>query len=535
MTHAERWTLVLAVVVVAIAGLLPVLVVIAESVTVEGYMSFESYNALLSSPRQWRWLGNTVLLGVLVASVSMAVGLPLGLLLAKTDLPFRSALAVLFTVPLLLPPYILALAWFHVLGRGGLLTQWFSPALGELTHEVLFGLPGSVLVLSSSLMPVVLLMTIAFTRTVHPLLEEAALMTAPWRSVLTGITLPLIRPGVLLGGLLVFLLATGEFAVPMFLRFDVYAVESFTQFAAFYQPGAATAFAVPLAFVAFVALTLERVHLRDRTYEVRFASPRSGLLTVPLGPLRPLVMGAVLLAWLLIIGLPLGSLVAASAVGGNYSEALGRSWDALLRSVAYATTGATLLTVLGFFIGYIVQRRSLPGWRSVDSLTILLFALPSTVIGVGLVTLWNRPLLGAIYGTPLLVLIGYVAQYIALTSRISVAGLSSVPRSMEEAAQLSGASWFRRVGLIVAPLTGRALGAGWLIGYLFCLRDTGLSMMIYPAGGDPLPVRTFTMMANGAPALVAALCVIMVAAALVPLLIVGLIFAGASRENAQAA
>jgi len=518
---SERTTLWLAVGVVAVAGLLPLLVVLARSFLVDGHPSLAFYAGLLSSLRELRLLGNGVLLAAVVALAAVLFGLPLGLLFAKTDLPLRRTLAAAFSVPLILPPYITALAWFHVLGRGGMAARWLGPSAAEQTHAWLFGLPGCGLVLSSALMPVVMLLTMVFVRTVDPQLEEAALLAAPWRRVLAGITVPLILPAALLGGLLAFLLALGEFAVPMFLRYDVYAVESFTRFAAFYQPEAATAAAVPLGVVTLLVLVMERAFLRDRTYEVRFA-PRGNRLPVSLGTLRPVVFGAVVVLCALVVGLPLGSLAATAATPGAFPEAFARGWDALMRSLGYAAAGATVLTLVGFFVGYLIQRRALPVWRGVDSLTVLLFVFPSTVVGIGLVTLWNRPGLGTLYGTPFLVVVGYLAQYTAVTSRATVAGLSAIPRSLEEAARVAGAGWFRRAGLIVAPLTGRALGVAWLVAYLFCLRDTGLTMMIYPAGGDTLPVRTFTLMANGAPPLIAALCMLMVAATVVPLLVLAL-------------
>ncbi len=94
---------------------------------------------------------------------------------------------------------------------------------------------------------------------------------------------------------------------------------------------------------------------------------------------------------------------------------------------------------------------------------------------------------------------------------------------MEESAQVAGASWVRRIVRIVVPLSGRGLLAAWLLGYIFCLRDLGITMLVYPPGGDTLPVRTFTLMANGPPDLIAALCILMVAVTLLPLFVFGII------------
>jgi len=80
-----------------------------------------------------------------------------------------------------------------------------------------------------------------------------------------------------------------------------------------------------------------------------------------------------------------------------------------------------------------------------------------------------------------------------------------------------GAGWLRRTSSIVAPLAKRGLAAGWLVAYIFCLRDMGISMLVYPPGHDTFPVRIFTLMANGSQSLIAALCVLMLAATLLPL------------------
>ena len=95
---------------------------------------------------------------------------------------------------------------------------------------------------------------------------------------------------------------------------------------------------------------------------------------------------------------------------------------------------------------------------------------------------------------------------------------------MEEAAQIVGARWLRRAALIVVPLAKRGLFAGWLVGYIFCLRDTGISMMVYPPGHDTFPVRIFTLMANGSADFIAALCVIMIVATLLPLVFLVILF-----------
>jgi iron(III) transport system permease protein len=222
---------------------------------------------------------------------------------------------------------------------------------------------------------------------------------------------------------------------------------------------------------------------------------------------------------ILIVITPIIILFIQSADIKIYSEALNRAGDSLLRSLIYATVGATFLTILGFFTGYMIHTKEFRLWRTIDSITIFLFALPGTVIGIGLISLWNTSLTNFIYASPIIIILGYLAKYPALTSRITITQLSQIPPSLDEAAQITGAGWFRRIMLITTPLARKGLLAGWITGYIFSLRDTGITMLVYPPGHETLPVRILTLMANGSPELIAALCIIMITATLLPSII----------------
>ena len=488
---------------------------LVKSVRVDGGWSLANYRQLLATDRTWALLRNSLVLAAWTTGLTTAIGVPLAVLLGKSDLPGRAWLILLFSVPLLPPPYIAAVAWSNLLSTHGALQRVSGTWLAEWAWNNLFGLPGCVLVLFSTLLPFFLLLTMASLRSIDPRLEEAGRIVARWPAVLKGITLPLILPGILLAATLVFLLSLGELGVPLFLRYNVFAVESFTEFSAFLNFGLATAAAVPLALLTLLALGLEWLVLGEKLQVLRPAAGHT--LHVALGRLRTPVFVAVVLLCTMLVVLPLSALLFQAGSGAAYREALGLAADSLVRSVAYAGTGACLLTAFGFLLGYLLHTRALQIWRAADALTLLLFATPGAVIGIGLVTLWNRPATSLIYATPLIILLGYMAQYAALTSRAVSAALAQVPNSMEEAAEVMGAGWLRRVVWITAPLCWRGLLAAWLVAYIFCLRDLSISMLVYPPGRDTFPVRIFTLMANSPAERIAALCVILVAATLVPL------------------
>ena len=207
-------------------GVSPLLFMFFESVSADGHFSLNAYAEILQTDRQWRLMGNSLTLASAVALLTTMVGVPLGILFGKTDLPFRRFFTLLFVTPLLVPPYIFAVSWSDLFRHAG-----------GFSFQFFFGLPGTILLLFTVFLPVPMLLTIFFLRSIDPSLEEAGRVVASWGKVMRGITIPLIFPAIVLSLLLVFILSFGEISVANFLRYDVYAMESFTQFSAFYNFG----------------------------------------------------------------------------------------------------------------------------------------------------------------------------------------------------------------------------------------------------------------------------------------------------------
>lgn len=397
--NAKPVSLYSAVVLVVLAGGLPLGVMVSKSLWIDGRISLANYSEVLGSANIWVLFGNSLMLASFATLVAGLVGVPLGVLFAKTDLPGRMAFTFAFSLPLIFPPYVLAGGWFEILGRGGILTRWAGPMLGDFPSRLLFGLPGAILVLATAFLPMVLLLTVASLRSVNPRLEEAARFSYPEWGVVRRISVPLAGPAILLSLILVFLLSIGEFGASSFLRVSVLPVATFVQFSAFYNFGAAAAASLPMLLVVGVGLVLERHLLGSRIFQFRLVSGRDTRL-IPLGRSKPWLFALTTGFAGLWVALPLAALVSGGANLGALSEAVARAGDSALRSLLYASTTATLLTVDGFLLGYTIQRKSVAWWRSVDAFTLSLFTLPGTVVGTGLIVLWNHPSTNFIYATP---------------------------------------------------------------------------------------------------------------------------------------
>ena len=513
----RRSTLRLVFAVWALIALLPMLAMLQRSLMPDGRITLSTYTQLFASAREWTLLGNTLLLAGATAILAGLLGLPLSVLLARTNLPGRRALFALFVLPILLPPSVLAYGWVALLGRDGPL----GGLLGSSGGTFLFGPAGCLIVFVASFLPVVLLFTAASLLAANPRLEEAARLCATPSSVLLGITIPQVLPAFVMAVLLLFCLVLGETGAPTFLRVNVYAVESLAQFAAFYDFSSATAAACPLLLV--VLLAFWGLHLLGVRPSAVLQAPSTGRAPEPFqlgrsGSRLAVLAGAL---WAGLAGLPLAALFLRSAAPRAYVAALAAAGASFGRSFSFAVLGASLIVLFGLLIAY---GRMIGALRQgTEMLTLFLFAVPGPVLGIGLISLWNRPATNGIYGTPVILLLGYLAQYVVVGVWITKAALASIPRSMEEAAAVAGAGWARRLATIAMPLAWKGLAGAWLLAFLFCFRDTGIAMVVYPPGRDTLTVRLFTMMANGRPEVIAALCMLILASVAAPLAVLGIL------------
>ncbi len=528
----RRLTLLAAILALFLVGAAPLGVMLWKSVHVDGALSLSRYLKLIGEAGTLSpVLVRSLVLALSVTLVATVTGVALGVILGKTDLAWRKTLALLFCLPLVVPPYVLSLSWFAAVSEDSPLALLIPASVLQFFSGQLFALPGCIWVLSSALMPIVMILTMVYLRAVNPRVEEAARLSTGWINVLRHITVPMIFPSIVFSALLVFLLALGEVGVPMFLHLPVFAVETLTQIAAFYDFGAAMVTALPLLLVALILLALERRHLRDHLQMLTALTHSKEIALIPLGHIGPPVLAATIILAVIAVLLPFSMILTQSLAGSGYAEAWSHASASVWHSVLISTISACLLTALGFLLGYVVHHRIWPAWNAVDSVTLLLFILPGTVIGIGLIELWNRPSMNWIYGTSAMIVLACLAQYVALPCRITMGAMANVPSALEDAAQIVGAPWFARLRHVILPSIAPALVVAWAVSYVFCMRDLGASMLVYPPGSEPLAVLIFSIMANGKPAVVSALSVILIAATVMPLALLRLLVvrAGESR------
>jgi iron(III) transport system permease protein len=454
----------------------------------------------LGGERQRILITQTLLVGIGTAACALVAGLPLGLALGRCD-PRRVRLArFAFVVPLVLPSYVLALAWVALADTQ--LAAWQ------------YTLPAAIIVLGFSFYPVVMLATEAAVRSVSSRLEEAgSLVASPWR-VWWKILLPLIAPSLAASLLVVFVLAISDFAVPSILRVRVYTTEVFTAFSALYDFRLATLMALPLGVIGGMA-SLAALEISYRPFVGRTDRGQIGARWSE----RRQQIAAVVLAVMSVaaFGVPIG-VIAFEAQPGRAPFSDSASIDAIGNGLFWSAAAATVVVVFGALLGYWRTKVTALPAHLTEALWMTLFAVPATVVGIGIIGLWNRPgLLGEIYRTDAIVVIAYVSRFLPMAALLCGAFLRRVPPAAEEAAVVSGASWRRALTRIVLPLSSRGLSAVWLIMFILMFGDVALAILVAPPGESNLAVRAYTLMANSPVGDVARIALVQIALSVLPL------------------
>jgi len=377
--------------------------------------------------------------------------------------------------------------------------------------EIVYGLPGAVAANTLGLFPIPAFCALAVLIGADQRLEEEArLHTGPLR-VLLSVSLPIALPGIVTGMILVFLLAVVDFGVADQLLYPVYPTEIFTQFSAFYNAKRAVASSVPLVAVCLAVIAAWRIRA------IRWDSPEEASPLALEAPLRlcgrrRLLARCVMLLPILAALSPTTGLLSCTSLEA-FTEAFSTASDEIRQSLMLAPLSSVLCAAVGLagvMLGGVCLK---VGWIS----TALLFILPGPVVGVSLVTFWNRPgILGTLYGTDAMLVLGMVTRFLFVALIVLSISNQSIGRWIREQAMVDGAGRIRTFLSIVFPL----MVPGVLVALLLCatliLGELGVSVLVVPPGGTTLAVRIMTLMHYGPEPVLSATALILVIIVLFP-------------------
>jgi iron(III) transport system permease protein len=433
----------------------------------------------------------TLSLATLATTWAMMLALPLAWLVVRTDLPFRNLCRWLAVVPLAIPSYIGAMAYIALLGPVGSVNAWFTTLTGSQQQWInIYGFWGGVFVLGLFTYPYIFLLASAALEATNPSVEETArsLGESPL-GVLRRVTLPMLRPSVLAGGLLVFLYALSDFGSLSLLRVHVFTTAIYHQLNTRFDQASSAMLSFVLVLITLAVLVGQRILLSRRSYvtitgTARMARPlRLGRWRWPAAALTGGILG-------LSVFIPLGVLLAQTGSGGQFLEVLREQGRFIQNSLVMAGMAATLAMILGFLIAFTAKHAQRRTGAVLTGTIQVGYAIPGTVLGLSLILLYNT-YLPWLYGTVGVLVLAYLIRFLTQPVQGVESALAAINPHLEEAARSLAASPGAVLRQILAPLVRPTLFAVWTLVFISAMKELDATLLLRPAGFDTLSVRVY--------------------------------------------
>ncbi|MDW9366457.1 ABC transporter permease subunit [Sinorhizobium meliloti] len=494
----------------------------------------------------WRPLFNTLSVAVGAISLSLLVGTVLAWLISRTDMFGRRWFATALIVPYMLPAWTFALAWTTLFKNRTVGGQpgWLEATGLTPPDWLAYGQFPITIILALHYTPFVILLFGSALRRFDSQLEDSArILGAKRHQVALQIILPLMRPALLSSMVLIFAKCLGEFGVPYVLglpvKFEVLSTSLFRSIAS-RQTGVAGVIAGSIMLIGIITLWIDARLVREARRFVTIGSKGSMNRQSRLGRMRLPAAGFAATVFLLSVGLPLLTLLLSTVMKmparftlDNFTLDywIGRDLDTialktgiLLSSDLWAAARNTLTIVgiasvtsgiLGLLVGYVVIRtpvRLLSVY--LRQVTFLPYLVPGIAFAAAYLSLFAVPRgpLPALYGTVVILVLALIADQMPYASRAGISAMTQLGKDPEEAAQVAGAGWLRRMISIVIPIQKGSLVTGVLLPFISGIKGLSLFVILAVPSTDVLTTYSlrlvdyhYTQAANAVVLIIAAI------------------------------
>ncbi len=485
----------------------------------------------ISASLLWRPLGNTLIIGVLTAAGTLAIGGFMAWLVVLTNVPGRKWIGVLAAMPYVIPSFAAAFSWGVVFRneRVGGSVGWLHAAGLEVPDWLAWGLTPTTIVLVLHYSSLVFMLVAAALASVHADMIEAATMTGASRlRVLSGIVLPVVTPAIISSLSLVFAGAVSNFAAPALMGLPVGTHTLSTRLFGMISTGnLERGYVLAIILIAMSAIALwyaNRAVAGRRSYAT--VTGKGGRTKVfDLGAWRWPLFGLAMLIGLVSTVAPMLVLITSSLtqeVGSFSAGFTTHFWvgasdpgiaqgiggvlrdpqivKAIMVTLALGSSVALVSMVIGLLTAYVTTRQKsnpLAAW--LGTLAFMPAMVPGIAFGAGFIALFGQAWgpIPALYGTFALLVIAGAAYTLPFSVQSARSSLSQVAGDIEDAATLAGASLPRRLWSIYLPLSARGLLAGAVLVVVKMIRDLSLVVLLFTPSLPILSVVAYRYASEG--------------------------------------
>ena len=482
-----RLTVVMLWLLLGVFVLYPLCRLFAMTFWVDGSFTFANLRPFLDNWYDRQSAINSILLGCSVGVAGTALGFIFAFVTTRLNLPtwLKFALSAITILPLISPPFTSSIALTLLLGPNGMVLQFLG-----LDNFNFYGFWGTFISETLTFFPVAFMTISTILARIDPNLEDAAYsLGASSSEVFRTVTLPLAAPGLANAFLLVFSCSLADFATPQVLgghSFPVLPTQAYLQITGMYDFKGGAALSFMLLIPALVVYALQHYWVSKKSY-VTVSGKAGGkssikgpglVLTGIMGSVVAIVIAFIIAIYAVIL---VGSLVKIWGVNNtitfdNYQYVLTHGMKAIKDTLIIACIGTPLGGLLAVLVGYVTTRLKIRGHKTLETVSLLNYTLPGTVVGIAYIIAFNdKPII--LTGTIYILIAAYLFRYSSAGIRNVIAALTQIDPSIEEASRSLGAGSARTFISITIPLVLPAILAG--MKYLFIHSMTAISATIF--------------------------------------------------------
>lgn len=485
-----------------------------------GKFTLGEFEKFFSKSYYFATLFNSFKLSITATLLAVAIGTPLAYVFSIYKIKGKNFLSMLIIIASMSAPFIGAYSWILLLGRNGVITS-FLGNLGIHTPDI-YGFGGIVLVMTMQLFPLVFLYVRGALKNIdNSLLEAGKNLGCTGIKSFFKVVVPLIIPTILAASLLVFMRAFADFGTPMLIGegYRTFPVVLYNEFIS--EVGGDDSFASAIAVIAILITTLvfliQKYIANKKAFSLNALHPieekraKSGINTI-VHFLSYLIVGIAVMPQCYVIYTSFkkteGKIFTEGHSLDSYKEAFSKLGTSIQNTIIMPAAALAVIVLLAVLIAYIVVRRKNNITNLVDIISMIPFIVPGTVLGIALLISFNKkPLL--ISGTMFIMIAALVIRRLPYTIRSSVAILTQIPMSIEEAAISLGATKLKAFFRVTAPMMAGGILSGAILSWVTMISELSTAIILYTGKTKTLTVAVYTEVIRGNYGVAAALSTIL--------------------------
>lgn len=524
---------------IAIFVVYPLAKVFLASFQVRGNWTLDNYSLLGERKLYRNALANSLSVGALAALASVLIGYIAAFTLTRLDVPGKKILHLLTILPIISPPFVSAVSILFLFGFNGLITK----QLLGLEDFNIYGFHGVLWSQVFTFAPVAYLSLRGVLASISPTLEDAALNVgaSKWQ-VFWKVTFPLTLPGIASAFLIVFIESLADFGNPLVLAgagFPMLAPQAYLEITGSFNLARGAMLAMVLVLPSMTAFAIQRYWIAKRQYVTVTGKPTASTSKI----VSPLVKWAlysfvVLFGVIVVMFYAIIILGAVTKVWGfDYTLTLEHFryiFSIDIKTVIDTLTVAIVTTpisgILAMLIAFLIVRRNFPGKGILEFGSILSYAVPGTVVGIGYILAFNgSPFF--LTGSFAILVLCFVFRYMPVGIQTGVAVLRQIDPSIEEAAQNLGASTMTAFRKVTLPLIAPAFFSALVYGFVRAMTAISAAIFLVSANWNLMTAQILTQVGSGRLGVAAAYSILVIAIVLVAILIINAVVNRMTRHT----